>query len=296
MNILFAAAEIAPLTKVGGLADVVRSLPAELIKAGHDVRVIVPQYGFLDFSSYRSQQASPEFFVLSLGEYHRTRVSLIQIEGIPVYLLNSDVMARTPSVYGEDEIGKFFIFCQSVVEAITRLSWQPEIIHCHDWHASLIPLFMRRAGMTKGTLLTIHNVRYQGNFDEPFLYKTGLHDSWLASVSGAPYIPLNFLSMGVLWSDMINTVSEGFAGEILTLEYGWGMESLLNLRKESLFGIVNGLGFEEYDPASDSLIEAVFSSSDIKGKAANKKALQTLAGLKVDPGVPLIGMVSRLDE
>ncbi len=296
MRILFAAAEIAPLTKVGGLADVVRSLPAELIKAGHDVRVIVPQYGFLDLTGYRPEIISPDFFVLSLQDYHRTQLSRISIEGIPVYLLNSDVIASTPSVYGEDEIGKFFIFCQSVCEVIPRLSWQPEIVHCHDWHTSLIPLLMRRKGMSQGTLLTIHNVRYQGNFDEPFLSKTGLQECWQASVGGLPYIPLNFLSLGVLCSDIINTVSEGFAREILTAEHGWGMEPLLNLRKENLYGIINGLGFEEYDPENDGFIQAKYSQADLKGKPANKKALQSLAGLPAGPALPVIGMVSRLDE
>ena len=296
MRILFAAAEIAPLTKIGGLADVVRSLPAELIKAGHDVRVIVPHYGFLDLSSYQPEIISPDFFMLSLQVYHRTQVSRINIEGIPVYLLNSDVIAGTSSVYGADEIGKFFIFCQAVCEVIPRLSWQPEIIHCHDWHTSLIPLLARRKNLPQGTLLTIHNVRYQGNFDGPFLNKTGLQDCWQASVGSVPSIPLNFLSMGVLWSDIINTVSEGFAREILTAEQGWGMESLLNLRKENLYGIVNGLGYEEYDLEGDGFIKAKYSRSDLKGKAVNKKALQSLAGLKTDPAVPLIGMVSRLVE
>ncbi len=125
MKVLFAAAEIASLTKVGGLADVVRSLPAELIQAGHDVRVMVPRYGFLDLSAYRTETVLEDFFLLALKEYRRMAVDRIEIAGIPVYLINSDVFASTPSVYGDDEIGKFFIYCQSVCEVIPRLGWSP---------------------------------------------------------------------------------------------------------------------------------------------------------------------------
>jgi starch synthase len=296
MKILFAAAEIAPLTKVGGLADVVRSLPAELIQAGHDVRVMVPRYGFLDLSAYRSEPVQEDFFLLALKEYRRTAVDRIDIDGIPVYLINSDVFAHTPSVYGDDEIGKFFVYCRSVCEAIPRLGWSPDIVHCHDWHASLVPLMLRRQGLTMGTLLTIHNVRYQGSFDEPFLYNTGLQECWQASAEGFPSIPLNFLSMGVIWSDAVNTVSEGFAREMLTPGQGYGMEDVLSLRKGSLSGIVNGLGYEEYDPDSDSLIRNRYSWADLRGKVANKRALQLMAGFADDPAVPLIGMVSRLDD
>ena len=174
MKILFAAAEIAPLTKVGGLADVVGSLPAELIRRGHDVRVIVPKYGFVDYTRYESRTVINSLVVFSLGQYRSIRVEQIEIEKVAVYLVSADVFALSNSVYGENEIEKFWVFCDCVVEALPYIGWQPAILHCHDWHTALIPLLVRRSRADYRSVFTIHNIKYQGGFDEQVLNRSAL--------------------------------------------------------------------------------------------------------------------------
>jgi len=296
MKILFIAAEMAPLVKVGGLADVVRSLPAELNKRGHDAYVIIPKYGFVDYSQYAITPVINDLVVFSLGEYRKVSVEALSVEGLRVYLLGGDIFSRTLSVYGGDEIEKFFVFCESVCEVMPYLGWQPEIIHCHDWHTALLPLLVRNCYPSCRSVFTIHNVGYQGNFDEYTLYRSGLGGYWQASLSGGPGIPRNFLAQGILWAHMINAVSETYAREILTPEQGYGMQELLQFRKDSLTGIINGLDGGEYDPASDMLISTTYTPGDLVGKSLNKQALQKAAGLQPRPEVPVVGMVSRLDE
>ena len=295
MKILFAAAEIAPLTKVGGLADVVGSLPSELIRRGRDVRVIVPKYGFVDYSPYASRTVISSMVVFSLGQYRKIRVEQIEIEKVAVYLVSADVFAVSNSVYGENEIEKFWIFCDCVCAALPYLEWQPDIIHCHDWHTALIPLLIRRSRAGYRSLFTIHNIKYQGGFDEQVLNRSDLVQYWRAGIAGGPAIPWNFMAQGILWSNMVNSVSENFTREILTAEYGCGMQAMLEFRKDSLYGIRNWLGIEEYAPATDKLIAANFSSADIKGKSLNKREVLKMAGWKA-ADVPIIGMIARLDE
>ena len=296
MKILIAAAEVAPLTKVGGLADVVGSLPAELGRLGHDVRVIVPMYGFVDYSPYKMTPVVSGLTVLSLQEYRKVSVEQTTVGGIEVYLVSVEVLSKSGSVYGENELEKFWVFCECVCGALPYLPWQPDILHCHDWHTALLPLLARANKIDCRSVFTIHNIKYQGYFDEGILSRSGLRQYWLASLPRLPQLPWNLMAQGILWSDVINTVSENFAREILTSEYGYGAQDILNFRKERLFGIRNGLGYEEYDPVKDKLIAARYDSSDIGGKWTNKKELQKRAQWKLNPDVPLIGMVSRLDE
>ncbi len=296
MKILFTASEIAPLTKVGGLADVVRSLPAELIKMGHQVRVIVPKYGFVDYSPYKAVTVVRELIVFSLREYRKVEVEQITVDGIPVYLLSTDIVSRSEAVYGGDEVEKFWVFCDCVSQSLPYLDWKPEIVHCHDWHTALLPLLLRTGGFNCRTVFTIHNLRYQGNFDDRTLHRTGIGQYWFGQMAGLSDLPWNLIVQGILWAHVINTVSENFAREILTAEYGCGMQSYIEFRKNSLFGIINGVGYDEYDPGSDPLIEANYSSENTTGKAVNRLKLLTMAGWKQRPEAPLIGMVSRLDE
>ena len=295
MKILFAAAEIAPLTKVGGLADVVGSLPSELMRRGDDVRVIVPKYGFVDYTQYASTTVINSLVVFSLGQYRKLRVEQIEIEKVAVYLVSADVFALSNSVYGENEIEKFWVFCDCVCEALPYLGWQPAIVHCHDWHTALIPLLIRQSRAAYRTVFTIHNIKYQGGFDEQILNRSSSGQYWRAGLAGGPALPWNFMVQGILWANVLNSVSENFTREILTAEYGCGMQAMLKFRKDNLYGIRNGLGVDEYAPAADKLIAANYSPDDTKGKAVNKRELLKMAGWKA-ADVPLIGMVARLDE
>lgn len=296
MKIMFTAAEMVPLIKVGGLADVIGSLPAELVKRGHDVCVVIPRYGFIDYSQYAITPIADNLVVFSLGKYRKMAIESLLVGGMTVYLVGGDIFNRTPSVYGEDEVEKFFVFCDSVCEAMPYLEWGPEIIHCHDWHTALLPLLIRNRYPSCRSVLTIHNVRYQGNFDEYTMHRSGLSRYLQACLSNGPDIPRNFLAQGILWAHKINAVSEGYAREILTPEQGYGMNELLWFRKESLTGIINGLDEKEYDPASDSLIPAPYSTGNMAGKSLDKRDLQNTAGFQPNLDVPVVGMVSRLDE
>jgi starch synthase len=296
MKILFAAAEIAPLTKVGGLADVVRSLPIELIKRGHDVRVIVPKYGFVDYSQHKKTQVIDSLVVLSQHEFRNTSVEQMAVDGVPVYLVSSPIFSGSNSVYGGNEVEKFWAFCECVSEIIPRLGWKPSILHCHDWHTGLLPMLARRNRDSYGTVLTIHNIRYQGYFDENILYRSHLGQCWDAGIPGITHIPWNLMVQGILWADVINAVSETFAREILTPEQGYDMQDFLKFRQEALSGIVNGLGYEEYDPSNDGLIAAPYEAGNTANKLLNRREVLATAGWGYDEDVPLIGMVSRLDE
>jgi starch synthase len=296
MNVLFVAAEVAPLTKVGGLADVVRSLPAELRRRGHDVRIMVPRYGFGDYSAHEITPVMHSLTVLSLGEYQNIAIERTVIDDIPVYLLSSDTFARADSVYGGNETARFWTFCEAVSETISYLGWRPSIVHCHDWHTSLVPLLARKNREDYRTVLTVHNVRYQGYFDEQFLDGSGLGQYWNAGIPQMPCLPWNLLVQGVLWADRITAVSENFAREMLTVEGGHGLQNVVQFRHERLSGICNGLGNEEYDPQTDGHLAAKYSSGEIEGKRVNKRKLQTVAGWEEDDAIPLFGMVSRLDE
>lgn len=296
MKILFVAAEVAPLTKVGGLADVVRSLPIALSDKGHDVRTIVPKYGFIDYGLYKTAPVIDNLTVFSLGEYRKVSVEKITVDKAPVYLLSGDIFARSAEVYGDDEVEKFFVLCDAVCQTLPYLGWNPEIVHCHDWHTALLPLLLRNKYPECRSVFTIHNIKYQGNIDEYTLNRSGLNRYWQAIISGGPAIPWNFMAQGILWSNAINTVSENFAREILTPGYGCGMQDLLRFRQHNLSGILNGLGDEEYDPDVDTLIPVNFSSADVTGKHENKTRLQQSAGFAASPGTPLCGMVSRMVE
>jgi starch synthase len=296
MKILFAAAEIAPLTKVGGLADVIRSLPAELVKMGHDARVIVPKYGFVDYSAYKSVTVISDLTVFSLQEYRKVTLEQIDLDGVPVYLLSTDIFSRADQVYGSNEVEKFWVFCDCVSQSLPYLGWKPGIVHCHDWHTALLPLLLRIGHADYRTVFTIHNMRYQGSFDDRILQRSGIGQYWYSKVEGLTSLPLNFMVQGILWSHVINAVSENFAREILTAEYGCGMQAFIDFRKNSLFGIINGVGYDEYDPGSDRLIPANFNAADSAGKAVNRIRLNEMAGWKARTEAPLVGMVSRLDE
>ncbi len=297
MRILFVAAEATPLVKVGGLADVIGSLPKALIEIGHDVRVMMPRYGIIDADRF---PASPVIDNLNVQEMKTTKPVSLKLtelnDKIKVYLVESDDFRSSIEVYGKGELERFLLFCRAVLKVLPKLDWQPEIVHCHDWHTALIPLQLKKNNYAYPSIFTIHNLAYQGFFDRDFLVDSGLEQDWQWRPAGAPEPPLNFMGQGILWADMVTTVSETYAKEILTPEYGAGLDYLLRYRQDKLFGIVNGLDYDEYNPATDPFIPAEYGASTLNKRLANKLALQKGAGFSEDVAVPLVGMVSRLDE
>ncbi len=297
MEVLFVASEVTPLAKVGGLADVIGSLPKALTNLGHDVRLIVPKYGSIDLSPYSVALVRNGFKINMMSKEESADLKMTTVRNkVPVYMVENDTYFGDKEIYGKKDLERFFFFSRTVFEILPQLDWQPEIVHCHDWHTALIPLWQKEAGHPYVCLFTIHNLAYQGAFDETFLTASGLKKYWQDYPTQAPKPPLNFMSQGILWADLVTTVSETYSKEIVTPEYGEGLDSLLRYRQKDLRGIVNGVDYEEYNPATDPYLPANYDSLTIEKRIINKLALQQRANLPQNAEISLIGMVQRLDE
>jgi starch synthase len=295
MKVLFVAAEAAPLVKVGGLADVVGSLPRALNELGHDVRVMMPGYGVIDMAKLSATTVIDALKIPQADSDVSLKLVNLSSE-LKVYLVDSPVFSGSRFIYGRDDLERFLLFCRSVVEVLKVMDWQPDIIHCHDWHTGLIPLLLKAGNHGYPLIFTIHNLAYQGGFDSEFMDKSGLKPLWELRPPQSPEPTLSFMSQGILWADMVTTVSETYAKEILTPEYGVGLDYLLRYKQNRLSGIVNGLDYDEFNPETDDFIPGKYGISRLDKKNKNKLALQKQAGFAEDSMMPLIGMVSRLDE
>jgi len=297
MKILFIAAEATPLAKVGGLADVVGSLPTALIELGHDVRLMIPQYGTIDLSPYSVSHLEDNFGVRSMGKVESAGLNITTIKHkVPVYMVENKTYFGRDDVYSRNDLERFLFFSRAVFEILPQLDWQPEVVHCHDWHTALAVMLVKKRPNPPAMIFTIHNLAYQGVFDKSFLAESGLENDWRDYPSDAPKPPPNLMSQGILWADLVTTVSETYAKQIVTPEYGEGLDSLLRYRQKDLLGIVNGLDYEEFNPEIDPYLQVNYNSTSIERRTLNKLALQKRANLPQDADIPLIGMVQRLDE
>jgi len=298
MKILFIAAEASPLARVGGLAEVVSSLARALTTLGHEVRLILPHYGCLNVNIMDVSAKTPSVKVSFMGRSELATLKMTTLkEEIPVYLVENDHYFAGPEVYTDNDLERFLFFSLAIPAILSRLDFCPDIIHCHDWHTSLVPLTLKEAGCAFATVFSIHNLAYQGAFSQQFLAVSGLSKVWHKHIpNDAPAPPLNFMSQGILLANIITTVSPTYAAEILTPEYGEGLGHLLRYRQKELYGIVNGIDYEEYNPATDHYLVTNYNSFTVEKRVANKIALQKKANLPQDVDVPLIGMISRLDE
>ena len=298
MKILFIASEAAPMVKVGGLADVAGSLPIALQSLGHDVRILLPQYGSLDTQRFPLTPVITDFKVNVAGQSVSVNLNQTHCNGVPVYTLESQQYFGTREIYGTFDLERFFFFSRAVFEILPELEWQPEILHCHDWLTSLVVLWQKKAGYPYSTVFTIHNLAYQGFFDENFLNSRNLKDDWNFIPPDAPRPPYSFMSQAILWADLVTTVSETYAREITTPESGVGIDHLLRFKASSgkLMGIVNGLDYDYWNPQTDPYLPVNFNSAGMKKRDLNKVALQKVAGLPIRSDIPLIGMVQRMDE
>jgi len=296
MKILFVASEAFPLAKVGGLADVTSSLAIALHDLGHEPYLILPRYGSIKIPTQDVQRGN--FVVSFMGHYEQVAVNMTRLkQGIPVYLIENDDYFATEEIYTRDELKRFLFFSLIIPAIISQLELRPDIIHCHDWHTALTPLWLRKAKMNVPCIFTIHNLAYQGSFDQQFFSDSELSSVWQEYIpASAPTPPLSFMSQGILLADIVTTVSPTYASEILTPQYGHGLEQLLNYRNDELYGIVNGIDYDEYSPATDSYLERNYDSTTIERRSDNKLALQKKGGLPQNPDIALIGMVSRLEE
>ncbi len=307
MKIAFVTSEAFPFVKTGGLADVSYSLPRALARRGHDVRIIMPRYYRVDKGLYGLRQVGAPLGVpLGSGEKWGAVYESRHIPGVPAVFIEHDDYFGRDRLYDDgysaylDNAERFIFFSRAVMQCLKSLHFSPDIIHCNDWQAGLVPVFLKthyaHDTLFKNSIsvMTVHNVGYQGVFDKSALHLTQL--GWdVFNVGGLEFFDqLNFLKGGVLYADAVTTVSRRYAQEIQSEEYGYNLASVFRSIRDRLFGITNGVEYEKWDPARDPYLPARYSDSDLSGKAVCKGRLQKELGLPLDPSVPLIGSVSRL--
>jgi len=296
MRILFVASEAFPLIKVGGLADATSSLAVALRDLGHEPCFVLPAYGGIHASNPDNRKKSITVIPGTRNERVAVRETMLR-DGIPAYLAENDDYFGTNDVYTQDDLRRFLFFSRCIPGIITELDLRPDIVHCHDWHTALAPLWLRDARMPLPVVLTIHNLAYRGCLDPQFLNSYGLASVWNEHIPrGAPQPVLNFMSQGILLAHILTTVSPTYAREMLAADYDDGVGDLLRYRRDDLFGIVNGIDYAEFNPATDPNLKTNYDSVTIERRLKNKLALQRNTGLPQDPAAPLLGMVSRLEE
>lgn len=300
LKILFLAAECAPFFKVGGLADVVGSLPQALHELGHDVRVIMPRYRPIDGAQYGLRRMEGFVNVPSADMDRVSEVEVSDAKGLPTYFVWDERFFGRDTVYGQpDEALAFVFFCRAAMEFVRSMDWQPDAIHCHDWHtgAALMMLELNRDQRFNSIarVFTIHNLVYQGVTGDAIFRFAGF-ENHIEHVPGEQPGTANWMARGIAYADMINTVSPTYAAEIRTPDYGAGLDGLLRARTGHVVGILNGIDRSEWNPATDAALTTKFDARSIGRRSSNKKVVQETLGLKVNARVPLIGLVTRLVE
>lgn len=306
MQILFVASEVVPFAKTGGLADVTGSLPKELHRMGHDVRIILPFYKGVEESGFPISDPVADIEVRLGATVESGAIRRTNLGGIPVYLVEHEGYFRRDFLYGTpsgdypDNPRRFAFFCRGVLEFLRRADFHADVIHCHDWQAALVPILLRHELGSDplftgcAVLYTIHNLAYQGLFPRESLEEIGLDGSYFTIDRMEYYGKVNLMKGAILTADLVNTVSESYCREIQTPESGCGLDGVLRARREDLSGILNGLDYAEWDPAHDPELFSAFTAEDLDGKMANKVGLQRLLGLEQSTEIPLLGIVSRL--
>lgn len=298
MRVLFATVEMAPLVKVGGLADVAGSLPKALVKRGHDVRVVMPLHRVIDTATYGFRRVLENVAVQTPRGPEQAGLWEGRVNGVTVYLVECADMFERPQVYGEpDDTQRWLFFCDGLLAALPLLDWQPDVLHLNDWHAAFTASRLRadlaHPFARVPVVYTIHNLALKGDFDEGFATANALHLRPTSDPGVGDELLRSGMAQGIVHADVVNTVSETYAREILTPEYGAGLDGLLNRRANDLFGIVNGIDDEEFNPATDPRLPAHFSAANLAPRAEVRAALQRMAGLQ-QSDAPVIGIVNRL--
>jgi starch synthase len=309
MNILLASSEAHPYSKTGGLADMTGALAKALARAGHRVGLVTPLYRgirrhFPDLRRLDWEMNLPLGARRVAGEVW----TLEPAERLTVYFVQHDGFFDRPSLYQEsgvdysDNAERFMFFAKAVTHLARYLPWRPELVHAHDWQAGFVPLLIRHQVEHESwfqaprTCLTIHNLAYQGIFPRSQYALANLPPDYFHTEGAEFYGLVNFLKTGIAFADRITTVSPRYAREITTEEFGYGLDGLLRRRQADLVGILNGVDYDEWNPAADSYLPHPYSATELAGKAAAKAALQAEFGLPVLPDRPLFGNITRLAD
>ena len=304
MKIAFVSTECVPYAKTGGLADVAGALPITLSELGCEVKVFIPKYFIIDEVKHELKYnwEIGEMPVRVNGQIRSVHVhqSKLPNSNVEINFIDCPHYFHRHRIYTNDmdEDERFILFSKGVIETLQRMQWAPDILHCNDWQTGLMPLFIKdnynwdRLFDHTATVFTIHNIGYQGRFSKSVLLG--------AEIRGDLFYPIemgggiSFIKAGIIFADMINTVSNTYAHEILTAEMGAGMEQTLMQRKDDLYGILNGADYNTWDPETDKYLSYNYSINDLSGKLKNKKSLLQKFSMPFNEKVPLIGMVSRM--
>ncbi len=304
MKILFAASECVPFVKTGGLADVIGALPQELIRLGHDVRVILPKYAVMG-NEYTSALTHVCDFTVPLGwRSQYCGIETLLHKNVRFYFVDNEYYFGRSYIYGSfnnDEAERFAFFSKAILEAMPHIGFFPDVLHVNDWQTALCPALMKLKYMMlpdyRGvkTAMTIHNLCFQGTFAWDFVDELlSLGSENFTSDKLEYHGSISFLKAGLVYADAVTTVSPTYAEEIQTETYGYGLEGLLRSRSNVLTGILNGIDKKEYDPERDDSLAAGFSYKDLSGKLLCKAALQREMELDIDLSVPIVAIVARL--
>ncbi|MDP2874309.1 MAG: glycogen/starch synthase [bacterium] len=309
-KILIVGAEVSPFANVGGFSRVTEALSKAMKNLGYDVRLMMPKFGFIDESKYKTEivyaglevptdQDEPRSLICNVKKH-------ISHDGIPVYFLeNMEYYELRSNVYGYvDDPIRWALLCRGTLEFLKKGDWVPDVIHVNDWHTAVLPNYLvtkyldspKLADIT--TVLTIHNLRFQGNLDPLHVPELDFDDgrSPVASFFSERLPKQNFMRRGIIYADAVNTVSETYSREMLTPEYGEGLDKLLAEVRSKLFGIVNGIDYQEYDPATDKFLAANYDYRHLDKRPLNKLALQKEFSLEQDTQIPVLGYVGRMDD
>ena len=308
LKVLIATPEAIPFAKTGGLADVAGALPKALNKLDCDARIIMPLYRHVQEGGF---ELKPTGFGVNVRLGFRDIWASIfkgSVNGITAYFIKRDeyydrkYLYTTPDGDYFDNAERFILFSRAVVEAIKKLDFKPDIIHCHDWQTGLIPTYLKTVykndsffASTK-TVFTIHNIAYQGQFPHSHFHLAGLLQDIFHPEGIEFWGNINLLKAGIVFSDIVTTVSEKYSKEIRTAEFGYGLEGVLDSRKEKLFGVLNGVDYDDWSPEKDKFIIAKYDYKDLNGKAECRKDLLKEYNLNLSDDAPVIGIISRLAD
>jgi starch synthase len=309
LKILFASSEVSPFAKTGGLADVSASLPAALSALGHQVKIVMPLYRSVMDGNFDLEEFKGLLEVPFRAEPLKNKVFYSKINSkLLIYFIKRDEFFDRNGLYGTEEgdyfdnPDRFIFFSRSILHLSKWLGYKPDIIHCNDWQTSLLPVYLKSLykddetfTLTR-TIFTIHNLAYQGVFSKENMTISEL-PLVLFSVKGLEYYGrMNFMKGGIVFSDIITTVSEKYAQEIQTPEYGYGLDGVLRDRASDVFGVLNGVDYTDWNPGTDIHIAANYSARDLEGKSKCKEELIEIFKLKGSSDTPIIGLITRLAD